>query len=145
MFYFSKYKSFITHQNTCKMSIETLYVLTNLPTSVVRKIWYYTGERTRTAQNIYRFKQTVSRFVGNKNWIKSHTLWSVFKYDIEKTSFNINNNSRLPIAIWREFRIMLLKMIGLNSYLFISHLLQQANKSFRDGYNAQFRGYKEIC
>lgn len=131
--------------NTFKMSIETLYVLTNLPTSVVRKIWYYTGERTRTAQIIYRLKQTVSRFVGHKNWIKSRTLWSVFKYEIEKTCFDINNISRLPIAIWREFRIMLLKMIGLNSYLFIKPLMQQIDKSFRDRHNAQFRGYKEIC
>jgi hypothetical protein len=118
------------------MSINTLYVLTNLPTSIVRKIWYYTGAGTQIAKMMLRKILFHARLEQNSQWFKTHTFWSIGRTNIEATIFGFQNSSRLPIHIWCELRIVMLNI--LKETTFIYKLREQSNRIFKTKHNALF-------
>lgn len=118
------------------MSTNPLYVLTILPTSIVRKIWYYTGSGTRSAKIMSRKIQIRARLEQNCKWFETHTFWSVSRTNIEATIFGFQNSSKLPLHIWCEFRILMLKI--LKETVFIYNLREQAKCIFKTKHKTLF-------
>jgi hypothetical protein len=100
---------------TNKSSMDSLYVLTNLPSPLVRKIWYYVGVGTSVSRIIRRKINYVSRNKKNSQWMDTHTLWNVERNFIGM--FSAGNPLRLPLAVWCEMRIIIVSQKG------ISHVL----------------------
>jgi len=90
--------------------MDSLYVLTNLPSPIVRKIWYYVGVGTSASRIIRRKINYVSMSEKNSKWMETHTLWNI---DRNSIMFSADNPCRLPIVLWCEMRIIICRQRGL--------------------------------
>ena len=89
--------------------MDSLYVLTNLPSPLVRKLWYYVGVGTSASRIIRRKINYVSRNKKNSQWMETHTLWTVGRNFMGM--FSAGNPCRLPIALWCEMRILIILVV----------------------------------
>lgn len=95
--------------------MDSLYVLTNLPSPLVRKIWYYVGVGTSASRIIRRKINYVSMSEKNSKWMDTHTLWNINRNFMGM--FSAENPCRLPLAVWCDMRIIIVRQNG------ISHVL----------------------
>jgi len=91
--------------------MDSLYVLTNLPSPIVRKIWHYVGVGTSASRIIRRKINYVSMSEKNNHWMDTHSLWSINRNFMGM--FSSDNPHRLPLLVWCEMRIIILRQYGL--------------------------------
>ncbi len=91
--------------------MDSLYVLTNLPSPLVRKIWYYVGVGTSASRIIRRRINYVSRNKKSNHWMETHTLWNIDR-NFVGGMFSADNPCRLPIVLWCEMRIIIVRQNG---------------------------------
>lgn len=96
--------------------MNSLYVLTCLPSSLIRKIWYYIGVGAQAAALIKRQIMYLSRRERNDRWMETKSLWSIGVHDMQGL-FALNNPNRIPIILWCEYRIMVANAINNNEYV----------------------------
>ena len=89
--------------------MDSLYALTNLPSPVVRKIWYYLGG-TGASHIVRRRINYVSRLEKNMQWMDTHTLWNIGR-DFTGGMFSSNNPLGLRLWLWCEMRIIMLCIV----------------------------------
>ena len=95
--------------------MDSLYVLTKLPSPLVRKIWYYVGVGTSVSRIIRRKINYVSMSEKNSKWMDTHTLWNINRNFMGM--FSAENPCRLPLTVWCDMRIIIVRQNG------ISHVL----------------------
>ena len=94
--------------------MNSLYALTSdLPSSIIRKILYYTGIGTNTSILIKRKIKYQSRIYENPNWMDQYTFWSVYRKDMPRMLL-FHNPLNMPELLWFEIRIMMMKVINKN-------------------------------
>jgi hypothetical protein len=90
--------------------MDSLYVLTNLPSPLVRNIWYYLGIGTRASRIIRRKINYMSKNKKNNQWMNKHTFWNVDRKFMGM--FSADNPCRLPLLVWCEIRIIIVRQYG---------------------------------
>jgi len=90
--------------------MDSLYVLTNLPSPIVRKIWYYVGVGTSASRIIRRKINYISKIKKNNRWMDTHTFWNI-DINFVEGMFSADNPCRLPLLVWCEIRIIIVRLI----------------------------------
>lgn len=93
--------------------MDSLYVLTGLPTSIVRKIWYYIGIGTYASVLMKRKIRYWSRHERNDRWMEMRTLWNIGRHFLEGM-FDENNSYNLPLILWCEYRVIMTTVVQQN-------------------------------
>jgi hypothetical protein len=122
--------------------MDSLYVLThNLPSAIIRKIWYYTGLGTRLALLIKRKIRYWARRERNDRWMETRTLWNIDKHCL-MGMFHASNPLSLPLVLWCEYRVMVTIVIRQNGiYLAnLKALYETWNRIFKSNQNTIFNG-----
>jgi hypothetical protein len=108
--------------------MDSLYVLTNLPSPIVRKIWYYVGIGTSASRIIRRRINYMSRNKKNSKWMETHTLWNIDRNFMGM--FSADNPYRLPLTIWCEMRIIIVRLNGVE-HTILNTLLSMQKRLFK--------------
>ena len=134
---FSLYTNKLTNQ-----TMDSLYVVTNqLPSAMIRKIWYYIGVGSNCAILIKRKIRYWSRKERNDRWMEMRTLWSIGRHFLGGM-FHASNPLSLPLILWCEYRVMMTIVVKQNGIHLanLKALYEMWNKIFKSNQNTIFNG-----
>ena len=117
--------------------MNSLYALTCLPSSLIRKIWYYIGVGVQAAALIKRQIMYWARRERNDRWMETKSLWSIGMRDMHWL-FTLNNPNRIPIILWCEYRIMVANAINNEYVKTIEGMRRLLGMAFRSSYKTIF-------
>jgi hypothetical protein len=112
--------------------MDSLYVLTMLPASIVRKVWYYMGQGDRASILIKRKIRKWSRRQGNDRWMDTRTLWNIGRQHLGGMCHS-SNPRRLPLTLWCEYRVIMTIIVEQNGMHLgnLNELYKMWNSMFR--------------
>ncbi len=121
--------------------MNSLYALTSLPSSIVRKIWYYTGLGTRGAILVRRKISSITRRERSNKWMESCTIWNIYRRCIDGI-FSVNNPHRLSLVLWYEIRIIMTIVIKRNGLWMntLPSLIEKWKGAYKSNHNTIFNG-----
>ena len=120
------------------MSFNSLYVLSTIPTALVRKIMYFIGSGTETAIIIKKKINYRSRLERTSRWVETNTFWSIGRSSVESTIFSARNPLIYQLSIWCEFRIIMLRILGQASSLSMRNIVERWANIFKTQHRAIF-------
>jgi hypothetical protein len=121
--------------------MNSLYALTNLPSSIVRKIWYYTGIGTRSAIFIRRIISSITRRERSSKWVENCTIWNIYRRLIDGI-FSANNPQSLSLVLWYEIRVIMTIVIKKNGLYLntLPLLIEKWKGAHKSKHNTIFNG-----
>lgn len=122
--------------------MNSLYALTNnLPSAMIRKVWYYIGGGTTLSSLIKRKIMYWSRRERNNRWMETRTLWNIDKYTVDGMAHS-NNPLKLSLSLWCELRIIMTIVVRQNGICLttLKALYEMWNRIFKSNQNTIFNG-----
>ena len=88
--------------------MNSLYVLTCLPSPLIRKIWHYIGSGTQSADLIKEHILYWSIRESNDRWMDTNTFLSLNLTNLVTFTNHVHDyDSRISISLWCEYRILI--------------------------------------
>ena len=121
--------------------MNSLYALTSLPSSIVRKIWYYKGLGTHGAILVRRKISSITRRERSDKWMESCTIWNIYRRCIDGI-FSANNPQRLSLVLWYEIRVIMTIVIKRNGLYLdtLPSLIEKWKGAYKSNHNTIFNG-----